>query len=93
MGSCKKKATDPDYCGAAWATQISAEVTALSNAATAYSANPTPTTCNAFKTAYQDYLDALKPFSNCDAWTEEQQNELQDEIAAAELEISTLCEQ
>ena len=92
MGSCKKKTTDPDYCGTARATQLSAEVNALSVAAQNYGTNPTTENCNAFKAAYQEYLDALEPFTNCTAWTAEQKNDLQDEIDEAEAELSTLCD-
>ena len=92
IGSCKKKATDPDYCGSAWATQISDEVTAMSVAAQAYATEQTPANCNAYKTSVQNYLDALKPFANCDAWTAQEKSDLQDEIAQAEQDISTLCE-
>jgi hypothetical protein len=92
IDSCKKSATDPERCGSAWATQLSSEINTLSAAAQAYGSDPTPATCNAFKTAYQNYLDALEPFTDCTAWTAEQKNELQDEIAEAEQEISTLCQ-
>lgn len=91
IGSCKKEVTDPDYCGTAWSTQLSDELTALSNAALAYSSNPTPTTCNSYKTAYQSYLDALKPFAKCSLYTAAQKTELENSIAEAEAEISTLC--
>ena len=92
IGSCKKKATDPDYCGSAWATQVSAEITALSAAAQAYATEQTPANCNAYKTAYQNYLDALKPFADCAAWTAQEKSDLQDAINEAEQDISTLCE-
>ena len=92
IGSCKKKATDPDYCGTNWAPQLSTEINALSTAAQAYFTDPSTPNCNAYKTAYQNYLDALQPFSNCAAWTEQQKNELQDAINEAEQEISTLCQ-
>lgn len=92
IDSCKKKATDPDYCGTSWATQLSTEITALSTAAQAYATSQTTENCNAYKTAYQNYLDALKPFGDCAAWTEQQKNDLQDAINEAEQDISTLCQ-
>jgi hypothetical protein len=91
LGSCKKKATDPDYCSTSWATQLSSEVNALSTAAQTYASNPTTATCNAYKTAYQNYLDALEPFGDCALWTAQQKTELQDAINAAQQEINTLC--
>jgi len=89
--SCKKEASDPDYCGTAWSTELSSQITALSNAAAAYSNNPTPATCSSYKTAYQGYLNALKPYTKCTLYTSAQKTELDNIIAQAESEISTLC--
>jgi hypothetical protein len=92
IGSCKKKSADPDNCGASWAAQLSTEINAVAAAAQTYSSNPTTPNCNALKTAYQKYLDALQPFTDCTAWTTQQKNDLQDAINEAEQEISTLCQ-
>ena len=92
MGSCKKKAVDPDYCGTTWATQVTTESNAVSAAAQTYAANPTTQNCNALKTAYQNYLNALEPFVDCASWTTQQTNELQDAIDAAQQQINTLCQ-
>ena len=92
MGSCKKKSADPDYCGTAWATQVTAEVNALSTAAQTYASNPTAANCNAYKAAYQNYLDALEPFVECAAWTAQQRNELEDAINEAQQQLTTLCQ-
>jgi hypothetical protein len=92
IGSCKKKTTDPDKCGTSWATELSTEINAVSAAAQAYASAPTTPNCNALKAAYQDYLDALEPFADCTAWTQQQKNDLQTAITEAEQEISTLCQ-
>jgi hypothetical protein len=92
VGSCKKKATDPDYCGTAWATQVSSEINAVSTAAQLYASDPSTANCNAYKTAYQNYLNALNPFVDCAAWTVQQKNELEDAISEAQQQISTLCQ-
>lgn len=89
--SCKKAASDPSNCGTAWSTQVSAELTAVTNAATVYANSPTPANCLSYKTAYQNYLNAIKPFSKCSAYTSAQKTELENAIAQAESEISTLC--
>jgi len=91
LSSCKKDSNDPAGCSAAWATEVQSEVTALSNALTAYSSNPTTETCLAYKNAYQDYIDAIEPFLDCQAYTAEQIQELQDIIDEAEADIATLC--
>lgn len=92
FGSCKKKSADPDFCATSWATQLSDEVNALSAAAQTYATNPTTENCNAYKGAYQSYLNALEPFADCAAWTVEQKNELQAAIDQAQAEINTLCQ-
>jgi hypothetical protein len=92
IGSCKKKATDPDRCGTSWATQLSSETNAVLAAAQTYGSDPTPANCNVLKTAYQKYLDALEPFTNCAAWTAQEKNDLQAAIDEAQQEINTLCQ-
>ena len=91
-GSCKKKATDPDYCGTSWATQVSSELNAVTAAAQTYASNPTTPNCNAYKAAFQNYLNALDPFVDCASWSAQQKNELQDAINEAEQQINTLCQ-
>lgn len=79
--SCNKKTTAAG-CSTAWASELSDEVIALSNAAQAYSTNPTKDNCLAYKSAAQSYVNALEPYGNCatltgadrDAW----QNALND---------------
>jgi hypothetical protein len=92
FGSCKKKATDPDYCNTAWATQVQTELTTLSNALSVYTADPTPANCNSYKAAYQNYIDALEPFGNCSLWTAQQKSDGEDAIAEAQADIATLCQ-
>lgn len=92
IGSCKKKATDPDYCTSGWTTQVSTQINAVSAAAQTYASDPTPANCNAYKAAYQNYLNALEPFVDCAAWSGQQKSELQDAIDEAQLQINTLCQ-
>jgi len=91
-GSCKKKSTDPDYCGTSWAAQVTAQSTALSTALQTYATNQTEANCNALKTAYQNYLNALEPFTDCASWTTQQSNELENAINEAQQQINTLCQ-
>jgi hypothetical protein len=92
IGSCKKKATDPDYCGTSWASQVTSQSNALSTAIQTYATNQTPANCTALKTAYQNYLNALEPFFDCASWTAQQSDELQNAIDAAQQQINTLCQ-
>jgi len=92
IGSCKKKAADPDFCATSWATQVSSQLNAVTAAAQVYATNPTTPNCNALKTAYQNYLNALDPFVDCATWSTQQKNELQDAIDEAQQQINTLCQ-
>ena len=56
LNSCKKD--DPVSCN--YATEVQNEVNALSAAASAYGNDPSTANCNAFKTAYQNYIMRLK---------------------------------
>jgi hypothetical protein len=67
--SCKKDSDDPVGCSAAWAVELTDELQSLQNAAVSYGTNPTTATCNTYKSAVQDYIDALEPYSSCDALT------------------------
>jgi len=91
IGSCKKKSTDPDFCGTSWATQVSSQLNAVTTAAQVYATNPTTPNCNALKAAYQNYVNALDPFVDCASWSVQQKNELQDEIDEAQQQINTIC--
>ncbi len=91
LDACKKDAGDPAFCGTAWATQITTELNAVSNAAAAYSAAQNTTTCNAYKAAYQNYLNALEKFLDCSLWSSVQKTELEDAITEAENDLDGLC--
>ena len=91
LDSCKKDSADPAFCGTAWATQVTTELNAVSNAAAAYASTPNTTTCNAYKSAYQGYLDALEKFLDCSLWTSAQKTELENAIAQAESDMGDLC--
>ena len=72
---------------------MSTEWAEVAAAATAYATNPTYETCVAYKDAYQDYIDALKPYLQCATWTPDQMAQLQDAIDEAEEDIETLCDE
>jgi hypothetical protein len=91
LGSCKKKNTEPDICNTAWTTQVQTQLTDLTNKATIYAATPTTANCNAFKAAYQAYIDALEPFGNCSIWTATEKAQWQNAIAEARADLTTAC--
>ncbi|HLN20969.1 MAG TPA: hypothetical protein VK213_07755 [Bacteroidales bacterium] len=93
IGSCKKKDKEPDYCTAgAWTTQINDELTVVMNTAVAYSSNPTTANCNAYKTAMQGYINALKPFENCTLWTAQDKTAFRNALQEAEQDLATACQ-
>ena len=65
--SCNNGDDDVGPCGANWifATQIADEANALATAASAYGQDPTTANCEAYRQAYQDYLDAARALENC----------------------------
>lgn len=87
--SCKKN--DPLACSVAWATELSDEITAISLASSAYFLNQTTENCNALKAAYQDYIDALKPYGDCPQLTGQDRTEWQNALDQAEDDIDTMC--
>jgi multidrug efflux pump subunit AcrA (membrane-fusion protein) len=83
--SCKKDDDDPVGCN--YATEVQDEVNALTEAATAYSSDPTNLAkCQAYKTAYQNYLNALEDHVDCAALSG-QQAELQSAIDQAQAQL------
>ena len=85
LSSCGNN--DPVGCN--WATELQAESDALGVAATAYGNNPTPANCQAFKDAYQDYLNDADNYVDC-AYTAGQGVELQNSIDQAQASLDAL---
>ncbi|MCB0619851.1 MAG: hypothetical protein KDC41_14310 [Saprospiraceae bacterium] len=58
---------DADPCGTNfnYTLDLQDEADALSAAASTYAANPTTANCNAFVSAYQDYLNAAEDIADC----------------------------
>lgn len=69
FSSCKEDDDGNNTACANWASDTQDESNALTNATQAYAANPNTATCNAFKDAYQDYIDAMEGHRNCAALT------------------------
>lgn len=63
IGSCRKSGLRCGSLGFAFALQDEAQN--LSNASSAYSQNPTPANCEAYKHAYLDYIDAIRGYEKC----------------------------
>ena len=87
--SCKKESVGP--CSASWASDLGNEFTAISTAASIYSADPSEANCNDFKAAYQDYIDALKPYGDCATLSGASRTEWQNAINEAEGSLDDIC--
>lgn len=88
-GGCKKSTT-PAGCSTAWATELSNELTAVSNAAQTYATNPTQANCLSYKAAMQAYLNALEPYGNCASLTGQDRTEWQNAINDAQQSVDDM---
>lgn len=79
-------------CSGAWATDLQGELTALFNTGAAFGTDPSDANCNAYKSAYQDYINALKPYGNCATLTGQNHTDWKEAVAEAEAEVATLCQ-
>ena len=89
----KSNESNPGNCDANWALGVQSELEAVSNALIAYSTDQNSTTCNAFKVAYQDYINALKQFEDCALLTGTDRAQFEAALQEAEDELPTLCDE
>src|SRR5688572_21772844 len=90
FSSCKDDDDDGNGCSTAWSAEVEDELEDMTAAAQAYGSNPNSTTCNAYKDAAQDYLDALESFLNCDRLTQQERNDLEAQIDQAEASVNAI---
>jgi hypothetical protein len=86
--TCKKD--NKTTCSTAWASELSTQVNAMTDAATVYASNPTPANCNAYKQAVQTYLDALAPYGNCATLTGQDRTSWQAALDAAQQSVNAI---
>ena len=87
--SCKKD--DPVLCSTAWALDLQNELTSIGTAVSVYSLDQSEANCNALKAAYQDYINALKPYGNCATLTGQDRTEWQQSLDEAEADLDSIC--
>ena len=85
-----KKSTTPAGCSTAWATELSDEITAMSNAAQTYANNPTQQNCLAYKAAAQAYVNALSPYGNCASLTGQDRTSWQAAVNDAQQSVDNM---
>ncbi|NJK95437.1 MAG: hypothetical protein HC905_11460 [Bacteroidales bacterium] len=87
--SCKKdKESDPDLCATAWSVATQDELTAVINAAMTYGNTPTVANCNAYKSAYQAYINAMKTYENCSVLTGLTRTQWEEALEEAQEELN-----
>lgn len=79
-----------DPCSTAWSTELQAEIEAMSLAAQTYASDPTPANCEAYRTAAQAYIDALKPYGNCAVLTGQNRVAWEEAVAQAEANLEDM---
>lgn len=90
--ACKDDDDDNIECTETYFNDRTTELTeALDTAANNYNNDPSNANCNAFRDAYQDYVDFLRDFTDCAVELGEDQGEWNDSIEALE-DILTLIE-
>lgn len=60
-----KDGVNGNNCANNFTSEFQDDLNEVSSASTAYAMNPTPANCQAFKTAYLDYINALKNWRDC----------------------------
>ena len=90
--SCKSDEEKLAACSITWATDLQPELIAISTAATTYSNDPSVANCNAYKVAYEDYIDALEPYGSCSALTGQNRTAFEQALQDARDSVDTLCD-
>ncbi len=90
--SCSKDGGDKGAnCSTLWAADLQPEFDVITSASTAYSLDPSAENCNVLKAAYQDWINALKPYGDCATLTGQDRVEWQQAVDEAEAQVATLC--
>jgi len=90
FGSMGCNQNTPAGCSTAWASELNDEIQALSNAAQAYTMDPTQENCLAYKAAAQAYVDALAPYGNCPGLTGTDLQAWQDAVNDAQQSVDDI---
>lgn len=71
------------------AVDLKEEIDEITAASIAYTSNPTVDNCEAYKKAWEDYLDALEPYGDC-AWNAQDEAEFNQALAEAQMVIDDI---
>ena len=92
LGACGNDDDGPSgpACNNTWTVEVQDELNDVTNAATAYSNDPSAANCNALKNAYNNYIDAIEDFEDCARLAGDLAN-WQAAIDNARAEVATIC--
>lgn len=71
--ACSKSSSAVGCGTASWWTEVESELSAVSDAAVTYGTDPTSSNCEAYISAYQQYINALRDVDNCVAGVNRQE--------------------
>jgi len=87
---CSPGDTTPTACSVQWSIELQDELSALSQAAIMHGQTQTKSSCENMRTAARAYLDALRPYGNCQALTGQSRSDWQNAVSEAEKDIDEL---
>jgi hypothetical protein len=90
--SCKDEKDDEPTCSTAWGTELQAELNAVVAAGNTWANDPSEANCNNYKSKYQAYITALRPYGNCSALTGQNRTAFEEALDDAEESLVTLCD-
>ena len=89
--SCKDE-EDEATCSTAWGVELQDELNAVTNAGVTWANDPSEANCNSYKSKYQAYLNALRPYGNCSALTGQLRTDFETALQDAEEGLVDLCD-
>ncbi|MFO7825306.1 MAG: hypothetical protein R6V72_15315 [Cyclobacterium sp.] len=88
--SCSSEDSSPTACSVQWSVELQDEINAMQQAAISHGQTQTAASCENLRTAARAYLDALRPYGNCQALTGQSRTEWQNAVAESEQQIEDL---
>jgi len=91
LGSCGSSDPLEERCGSNWnsSVELEQEINNLTDAIVLYSQDPTKENCEAYKGAYQDYINIIKEWEDCYIYAG-QQASFNQSIAEAQASIDDI---
>lgn len=82
---------EPSGCNSLnWSAELTEELTDLSTAISNFGQNPTEANCNSYRQALLAYVNALRPYGNCQGLTGQSRTEWQNLIDEYEEDLNEM---